>query len=479
MGLLDRPMWEHQVNGVRHVLENRDFALFFEQGTGKTRTMIEGLRRVYAREGRMMRTLILCPQIVCTNWQQEWKMFSKIDPFNVVVLNKTAKQRVNMFIDAVGEAFTRDKIIITNYEAMQMKELYTCLQHWQPEIIVCDESQRLKSAKGTRAKLVATLAEQTKHNFILTGTPILQSPMDAYMQFKILDRGETFGRNEWAFKHRYFVDKNARMPKTVHFPKWEPRDEMYPELQRKIQAKSMRVLKKDCLDLPPLVRQLVYVDMSTDQQRAYNEMKRDFLTWIDSKKGEQRAVVATLAVTKALRMQQIVSGFARDEAGVDHWIKDCPRLAELGRLLEDIAPQHKVIVWCSFIENYKMVADLCTKLGLDYREIHGGISDRDKQKNMQEFREDSKVRVMIANQAAGGTGVNLVEASYMIYYSKNFSLEQDLQSEARNYRGGSDVHEKVTRIDLVCRGSIDEMVNEALAAKQQIGEKILDVKSYG
>lgn len=474
-----QPMWKHQVQGVQNILTNRDYALFMEQGVGKTRTMIEALRRIFTGEGRMMKTLILCPQIVCDNWKQEWKMFSKIDPFNVVVLNKSGKQRVNTFIDAVSEDMSRNKIIITNYEALQMKELFICLQHWMPEVLVCDESQRLKSAKGTRAKLVATLSEQTKHNFILTGTPILQSPMDAYMQFKILDRGETFGRNEWAFKHRYFVDKNARMPKTVHFPKWEPREEMYSELQRKIQAKSMRVLKKDCLDLPPLVRQNVYVEMSSDQQRAYNEMKRDFLTWIDSKKGEPRTVVATLAVTKALRLQQIVSGFARDEQGHDHWIKDCPRLTELGRLLGDIATQHKVIVWCSFIENYKMVADLCSKLGLQYREIHGGISDRDKQKNMQEFRTDESVRVMIANQQSAGTGINLVEASYMIYYSKNFSLEQDLQSEARNYRGGSHIHDKVTRIDLVCKGSIDEMVIEALANKQQIGEKILDVKSYG
>ena len=97
---------------------------------------------------------------------------------------------------------------------------------------------------------------------------------------------------------------------------------------------------------------------------------------------------------------------------------------------------------------------------------------------MDEFRNDPEIRVIICNQAAAGVGINLIEASYSIYYSKNFSLEHDLQSGARNYRGGSEVHEKVTRIDLIAENTIDELVNEALSNKQNISDRILswDVK---
>ena len=95
---------------------------------------------------------------------------------------------------------------------------------------------------------------------------------------------------------------------------------------------------------------------------------------------------------------------------------------------------------------------------------------------MNAFRTDPEVGVMIANQGAGGVGVNLVEAGYSIYYSKGFKLEDDLQSEARNYRGGSEIHEKVTRIDLVATGTIDELVTEALENKMQISENILGWK---
>ena len=120
-----------------------------------------------------------------------------------------------------------------------------------------------------------------------------------------------------------------------------------------------------------------------------------------------------------------------------------------------------------------MIADLCQDMNIEYAEIHGDISNAKRIDEMDRFRKDPKCRVMIANQAAGGTGVNLVEASYAIYYSKGFSLEHDLQSEARNHRGGSEMHSKVTRIDLVAKGTIDEVINEALKNKQNIAETIL------
>jgi len=81
---------------------------------------------------------------------------------------------------------------------------------------------------------------------------------------------------------------------------------------------------------------------------------------------------------------------------------------------------------------------------------------------------------MIANQKAGGVGLNLIEASYCVYYTRSYSLEDDLQSEARNYRGGSEVHKKVTRIDLVTQGSVDQLILNALEKKQDLAENILE-----
>ena len=318
------------------------------------------------------------------------------------------------------------------------------------------------------------LADQSAHNYILTGTPILNSSQDVFMQFRILDRGETFGKNFYTFRHTYFEDENARRKGTQgYYPKWIPKPFSFDELQGKISRKALRVLKSECLDLPPLIRQQVYTEMNTEQKRMYKEMMNDYITWLKDNKDQPRAVLAQLAVTKALRLQQIVTGFASDEEGKLHRLNSVPRLKVLEELLVDLTPGNKVIVWATFKENYKMIAELCDKIGIKYREIHGDISHNQRQINMNDFRKDPEVRVMIANQSAGGTGINLIEASYSIYYSKGFKLEDDLQSEARNYRGGSEIHDKVTRIDIVAKGTVDELIAEALQNKQNIADRIL------
>ena len=134
----------------------------------------------------------------------------------------------------------------------------------------------------------------------------------------------------------------------------------------------------------------------------------------------------------------------------------------------------KVIIWAVFRENYKMISEVCDKLGIKYTHITGDT--KDKEGSMKAFREDPDIGVCIANQGAGGVGINLVEAGYSIYYSKGFKLEDDLQSEARNYRGGSEIHESITRIDLVTPHTIDELTNDALANKLQVSEHILGWK---
>jgi SNF2 family DNA or RNA helicase len=111
---------------------------------------------------------------------------------------------------------------------------------------------------------------------------------------------------------------------------------------------------------------------------------------------------------------------------------------------------------------------------IQWAELHGGIDDKDGE--MKRFRTDENCRILIANQKSGGIGVNLVEAPVSIFYSRNFSLEEDIQAEARNYRGGSTMHEKVTRYDLIATNSIDELIADALENKQALASSILDIR---
>jgi SNF2 family DNA or RNA helicase len=369
----------------------------------------------------------------------------------------------------------KGKIIITNYEALQMDELVSLIYDWNPEIIVADEAHRLKNPEGKRAKTAIRIADSCGHRFALTGTPILNSAMDIFNIFRFLDSGATFGRNFWKFRSIWFEDENARwIGKSNYFPKYAPRPETYKEFHGMIYKKAVRAVKSECLDLPPFVRQEVFVELGAEQKRLYKEMEQDYIAFVKSMQGEPRAVVAQMAITKVLRLQQIVTGYAKTEDGSIHKIKDNPRLDALKELLEDLQGEHKIIVWSIFHENYDDIARVCKELKIDYAELHGRVAQKDRDPNIARFNDDPKCRVLIANQAAGGIGINLVPSDVSIFYSKNHSLEHDLQAEGRNYRGGSECHEKVTRIDIVAKDTIDELISNCLVNKQDISNQILD-----
>lgn len=475
------PLWEHQKRAVPFLVNTQEYALFFEMGAGKTATMIHGLRQMYARAGRIQRTIILAPLIVLRNWKKEFAMHSKIKSENILVLDQAGKKRLELFQKQKAKA--NNFIVITNYEAMQMTSLLIELMQWSPEILVCDESHRLKNHQSKRAKMVLDLARRTKRRYLLSGTPVLNSALDIFMQFQILEGGRpenmgaTFGNNFYVFRAQYFYDANAAFKhKHTYFPDYQPRPTAHSEVNAKIYRKAMRVLKADCLDLPPLVKQTLEVELSPEQKKLYTAMKKDYVAFLNEQSDKPKAVVAQLAITKALRLQQICSGYVKTDAGEEIPLEATPRLSALKELLEDLSPAHKVIVWCVFKNNYRQVEKVCNELGLEYRSITGEISNKDKAQQVEDFQVFPSVRVMIANQGAGGVGINLTAASYSIFYSRNFSLEADLQAEARNYRGGSQVHEKVTRIDLVSPDTIDALVLDALARKQKISDEILEWK---
>ena len=237
-------MWAHQIKGVQLSLNIRDVGLLFEQGAGKTRTMIEILRRKYAYSERVMRTLIIAPAIVHTNWKREFKVYSKIKQEDIIILYGTGKERFNTLVKALHA--NPNRIVIMNYETTQMPSIMEILLEWSPEILVCDESQRLKNPESKRAKQVAKLADLTQHNYILTGTPILNRALDIFMQYRILDRGLTFGKNFFAFRGAYFIDENASFKsKANYFPKWKENPLTYEALHNKIMSKSLRVTKAE------------------------------------------------------------------------------------------------------------------------------------------------------------------------------------------------------------------------------------------
>lgn len=421
---------------------------------------------------------MFCPLAVVINWSREVEKFTKIQDSSVHYLKGNGKRRENQLAKVIFNPQTNKNdhpgIIIVNYDALTSKSIYNMLLDWKPEFLICDEAHLLKNQKSQRAKAVCNIADKAKYKFMLSGTPVLNTPMDLFMPYRIMDGGKSFGQNFFTFRASYFVDENASWShKDNHFPKFVVNPRRIQELNSIIYQSADRVDKKDCLDLPPLVKTCRYVELSDDQKKAYVQMKKDFIAFIEQESGKPKAVVAQLAVTKALRLQQIVAGSVTADDGSLVTFEDTPRIKELESILEEITPNHKVIVWSIFKADYRAIAKVCDKLGVKYGMITGEQTASEKQVSIDNFQEDPECKVIIANQASGGTGLNLTAASYMVYFSKSFSLAHDLQSEARNYRNGSQIHESITRIDLIAKDTIDELITEALNKKVEIAETIL------
>ena len=466
--------WKHQLNAIELSKTYRDLALFFEMGCGKTGAAINILRHKYLAKKQIVPTLILSPIVTLHNWKNEFAMHSNISPNDVVVIDKSGKARINLFKKRVTDCH---KIVIVNYEALQTREFVTLLLEWKPHILVCDESHLCKNYKSKRAKAVEKIADNCIHRYILSGTPILNSALDLFQQFRILDKGETFGKNFFTYRGKYFIDKNQSW-KANHnyFPNFIENPAKFHELNTLVYRKAVRVLKKDCLDLPPLVKERLEVPLSPEQKAAYKDMKNDYIAFIKDEldSGKTKATVAQQAMTKALRLMQIISGFVKTDEGEHVIFQKNPRLEITKELLEQLAPSHKVILWCSFKQDYKSLSKICTELNIPHVFITGAMNVKEKQDAIDSFNTKEETRVVIANRGAGGIGINLTASDYSIVYSRNFNLAEEAQSEARNHRGGSEIHTSITKINLCAPGTIDEQVLGALENKQKIADQIID-----
>lgn len=468
-----RKPWKHQEEIIQRAKAHQNFAILADTGTGKSLCYINILRHWYAEKLEIGRTCVFTPGVTLRNHQDEWFENSSIRPESIAILGGPGAKRVRDFNRKVLEGSTR--IILLNYESLLMEPLFKLLKEWRPEYLVFDESHRLKNPRARRSIKAEELANPDKdppRKLLLTGSPVLNSPLDLFQQMKVMDGGKLFGRNFFVFRGRYFRDINAGMPRNKYFPNWKIRPNALEEINSKLASKSVSIRKEDCLDLPPLIKKTIYVEMSPKQARLYKEMRNDFVTYMEDR-GKQRAAVATLALTKGMRLQQIASGYVKFEDGGEIAFDDCPKIKALKELLEDLTETNKVIVWACWKANYEQIRKVCESLKLDYVEVHGEISNADKFEAINRFNKDPKYKVFIGNPGAGGIGINLVVAPSAIYFSRGFSLEHSLQSMARNYRGGSDQHEKVVHFDLISEGTIEELILKRLNNKEEIGSRVL------
>jgi SNF2 family DNA or RNA helicase len=478
----------HQLQALRRMCDREAFALFMEQGTGKTWTILADAERQYAANN-IDALLVIAPKGVHTNWIRREIPTHMAAPIIARAwhsgMGKRERAKVEELLAPrdVGKVVPL-RILAMSFDAVCTKDGFdfaTKFLRCTKAMLALDESSRIKNPDAKRTKEIMRLRPLAKLARIASGTPITNSPLDIFSQMEFLESGLLGTTSYRAFVAEYaeLMDKNhpmvrsliQRNPKVAHAqmvarnPDGSKRWRNLDKLQRLIEPHSFRVLKRDCLDLPEKVYKQVYFELEPAQRRAYDLMKEEARIALGD--GTVEPVQALAALVK---LQQITSGFVMrpDQKGTMYVSAHNPRLAALLEAVEDI--DGKFIVWAKFHEELDAVAAALRKTGRNVVEYHGRVAGEDRERAVDSF-QNGMADVFVGHAASGGLGLTLTAAEHAIYYSNDFNLEHRLQSEDRNHRIGT--KRSVLYIDIVAEDTIDEPIARALQTKAALAATIL------
>ena len=336
-------------------------------------------------------------------------------------------------------------------------------------MMVIDESTTIKNRTAKRSKNVLKLGKGVRYKRILTGTPVTKSPLDLWSQFAFLDEDLLGFKSFYSFRARYCIMQsrpvggNRRIEFPVSYINLE-------QLEEKILPYTHRVLKKDCLDLPPQIWQRRNIYLSNEQRNAYEILKEHARVVIQDKQSSIHNKLTEIA-----KLQQVCSGFLYSDDGKLVELSNA-KLDELLNIIEEI--EGKIIIWATFRHSIQKIEETLQK---KYGEksvvtLYGDTKKRSEV--VDNFNDPRGSRFLVSNPSVGGYGLTLNASSYQIFFNNSYNLEERLQAEARNHRSGQKA-DKVTYIDLVAIKTIDEFIIKALKEKitisaKTLGEEVLD-----
>lgn len=486
---------KHQLTGAEMSQRRSYFGYLMEQGTGKTWLDIYDAEYQFGR-GKIDGFLVLAPNGVHTNWTRIELPTHMSAPHTAMAWRSGMGVRERKAIDAILKpAGDKLRILTMSYDAVNtphgFKFAKDFIQSTHAAKMSCDESQKIKTHDSKRTIKVLQLSAYPLVRRILSGTPITKDPGDAFSQLQFLKDGLGGTDNYRAFFSEYAqllnaqnpttdsdwqfrreIEKNPRMAFALRVAKdditGQPIYRNLDKLAALIEKHSYRVLKKDCLDLPPKVYTTRHYELGTKQLAAYKLMEEELRIQL-----ENGDLLPVHALASLVKLQQITSGFVMIPGREEPMFvaEDNPRLALLKEILEDV--DGKAIIWARFKEEIGIIAQhLRSVYGPgSVVEYHGGIKHRDREEAVDKFQK-GEARWFLGNAQAGGTGLTLTAAETTIYYSNSYNNGDRMQSEDRNHRKGTT--KTVLYIDLACIGTIDETVARSLQLKSDIARAILD-----
>ena len=459
--------YAHQLTALEKSWNKENFAYFMEMGTGKTKVLIDNLAMLYDK-GKIDGALIIAPKGVVKTWyEQELPTHLPDHIENVSVLwqsNITKAQQEKL--ETLFEIETALHILVMNVEALSTEKGVKFASKFinsHKVMMAIDESTTIKTPTARRTKNIIGIGKHAKYKRIMTGSPITKNPLDLYTQCEFLDPWLLDFTSYYAFRNRY-----AEM-KTMHLRgrsiQVVSEFKNLGELSETVKNFSYRVLKEDCLDLPPKNFIKRHITLTPAQKKIYEQMKKAAMAVLNGK------VTTTMTVlTQLMRLHQITCGhFTADDGSVQE--VESNRLNELMSILEET--EGKAIIWANYQRDVAQIIEhIEKKYGkgsiVDY---YGLTPQEDRQDNIRKFQNKPECRFLIGTPQTGGYGITLTQANTVIYYSNGYDLEKRLQSEDRAHRIGQ--KKTVTYVDLICEDTVDEKIVKALRDKINIASEVM------
>jgi len=439
--------------------ENKGFAFLFEMGTGKTLTSIATMGAMY-QMGAINKVLVVAPTSVCPVWPEDLGKFANF-PYKTAILLGTKEKRLKA-LSALQNDHTRAlKIATINYEDVWREGVYEALKAWNPDLLIADESQRIKTHDVKQSKAMHELGDITHYKLILSGTPVQNGAIDIFSQYRFLDP-TVFGTNFYAFRGRYAIMGGFNKKMVVGY-----RD--LDELIRKEYSIGYRVTKDEALDLPEQMFETRNIPLEGKSKTMYQRLKRDSFMELDN----GGKVTAPTVLTKLLRLQQFTGGFLQPDEGNPEFVFD-GKIKALEDIIDDyvLGENKKLVIFCRFRTEIDLITKLIEKKSIGYQRIFGDIKIEERGPIVEDFQKNPDTMIFLAQIDTAGLGITLTAADTCVYYSANFNYAAYSQSLARIHRIGQ--RNTCTYIHLVVEHSVDRDIYRALESKQDLANAIVD-----
>jgi SNF2 family DNA or RNA helicase len=484
---------------------------FSEMGSGKTGSAI-CIAHWHLEMGNIDKCLVVCPKSVIRGWEEQIEMFSDLTYVSITGVKKE---------DRLKKLDLKRDIYLINYEYTWRITDLLLKQNFG--LVIADEAHRIKNPQSNQSKACYKLSDNAQYSIALTGTPVLNSSLDAFGVMRFIDP-TVFGESYYSFRSRYFKNVGPENSPIQIFIAKHGADK---EISDKIYTKALRFLKEECMDLPiatHLPDRVIY--LSRDQDKAYRNLQEQLSAQIT----ETKSIKINHVLSLMLKLNQITSGWIKDsETGEIIHFKSNPKFEELKNIVEEAGDQ-PLILWAYYRADMKLITDYygrCRKCKtpinnintakcpgchtlIQYRcsEVQGSTKHRNaeiakfrlttkeraelRKKFVEEGKTPAEIRaeigdtlpdgseppqtnIIVCQCVAASEGLNLQRSTMSIFYSRNWSLKDWTQALARNHRKGQT--KRVTYINLVAKmangdDTIDQRIVNALKAKENLSKRV-------